>query len=187
MRLQLVKGGAIILITLSLSHVMAAKSDFLKAKSRLYSPWSKLVNKIKCKIAPTDKRKSLVKPVVLNVQCTYHGEKTVEVSWDENFGRMLWYGQFLLKVDGVETRTKLGLTSNVYPARRIRKLSKGSASSSSLRFAVYPTKIISNIIPDFGKVELQLFVRQRLNNARKIDSSIKLIAVSPKVVLRISR
>lgn len=78
----------------------------------------------------------------IKVHIKYKGNKPIKISWDNNFGHVLWEGNFVLvtksDTNSYDTSDLKFVTSNVYPPREVIEIKKGDNIVSILDFSKLP-------------------------------------------------
>ncbi|MHA1378980.1 MAG: hypothetical protein ACTSRG_11410 [Candidatus Helarchaeota archaeon] len=102
---------------------------------------------------------------IIEIQIKYIGNKSISISWDENFGRLLWEGKFVLisKWDdsSYDTSNLKFKTSNIYPPRKTVQLNKGIELISNLDFSKLPISYETKQLFHERNVCISLYVRKK--------------------------
>ncbi|MFC1669457.1 hypothetical protein ACFL20_03640 [Spirochaetota bacterium] len=127
--------------------------------------WDRFTKNIKCSISSKIHRidASLHRLPMFQISLKYTGRENFRIKWDENFGRLLWQGRFLLisktkntKETTVEMKYR---TSNTYPPRKTMILRRGDVITSMLDFTSLPASYSRNLFRNSGKVAFRLWIK----------------------------
>lgn len=125
--------------------------------------WRYFAANIECHLNSNIDRIKSEKFPVITVKITYTGEKPIVIKWDNNFGRVLWNGDIVLKskfnlIEKSSSELKFQ-TSNIYETQKSLTIKTGDTITSTLDFSVLPGSYLKDIFPSSGAVQLQLYVK----------------------------
>ena len=127
--------------------------------------FTEFIKKMRCSIS-SDSNKIVGDEIPsIMIHIIYSGKKSIQIPWDDDFGRVLWDGRFVLvsnsdsgKNDSSELRFK---TSNTYPPTKTVELNKGSYITSVLDFTQLPASYVKDDMIQGKKFDLELFVKSK--------------------------
>ncbi|MHA1386318.1 MAG: hypothetical protein ACTSR3_21400 [Candidatus Helarchaeota archaeon] len=122
--------------------------------------FEKFIKNIECTISSDSKLISPGRLPIIKVLIKYKGNDPVKISWDDDFGRLLWEGKFVLfsnsDTGSYNTSNLKFKTSNVYPPRKIIELNKDDELISILNFSELPISYESEQFMKKNKFSLVL-------------------------------
>lgn len=131
--------------------------------------WNDFAGNIECILSSNSDKIIAGKLPVISLQIKYNGKKPFEIAWDDNFGRVLWNGEFVLKasINSTEkTSSEMKYqTSNTYEPSQNITLNRGDSIMSKLDFTSLPGSFIKDFFMLKGKLTLQLYIIDSNNNA----------------------
>ena len=139
--------------------------------------WNSFASNINCQL---NSNIDSVKPnnfPVLTVKITYTGENPIQIKWDNNFGRVLWDGDFVLKskfntIEKYSSDLKFQ-TSNSYETQKNLTIKFGETITSILDFSSLPGSYLKDLFSSSGILQLQLYL--------KVNDENKLIPLSNSI------
>ena len=127
------------------------------------SDWHYFATNIDCHLnSNTDRIKSEKFPVI-TVKITYTGKNPFVIKWDNNFGRVLWNGDIILKskfntIEKSSSELKFQ-TSDTYETQKSLTIKTGDTITSTLDFSSLPGSYLKDLFHSSGTVQLQLYVK----------------------------
>ena len=104
--------------------------------------YSDFFGNIECNISSDSKIVSNDHLPTIKVNIKYLGKNPVKLSWDNNFGHLLWEGKFVLvsesEIGSYDTSNLKFKTSNIYPPKETVELNIGDELLSVLDFSNLP-------------------------------------------------
>ena len=112
--------------------------------------YAEFFGNIECNISSDSKSVGVDKFPTIKVHIKYIGDNPIRISWDNDFGHVLWNGKFVLvsKSDSgsYDTSDLKFKTSNTYPPRETVELNKGDELTSNLDFSKLPISYEKHLI-----------------------------------------
>lgn len=145
---------------------MDAQFDFFD-DSKSSEDWKYIAGHITCVISTN---MDVINPTkdrypIITVELTYTGKKKLLLKWDENFGNLLWDGDFILISEinnhKVDTTSLKFQTSNVYYPETDITLKNKMVLKSTVDFTTLPASYAVNLLnsPEGDTVNLGLYVK----------------------------
>ncbi len=121
--------------------------------------YAEFFGNIECNISTDSKSVRVDKFPTIKVHIKYIGDNPIRISWDDDFGHVLWNGKFVLvsksDSDTYDTSNLKFKTSNTYPPSKTVELKKGDELTSILDFSKLPISYEKQLIQE-GKFGLVL-------------------------------
>lgn len=122
--------------------------------------WTEIKNNIKCSCKVVSKE-----PLKIQIEITYIGEDSCKISWDSDFGFLLWSHEFVLvnMITGKDTWLMHNMTGGLFYPRNTIELQKGMTLKALLDFSSYLASLAKSILqPDTeGDIRLALYVGEK--------------------------
>ena len=120
---------------------------------------------------------------IIGVELKYYGHTSLSIDWDENFGNVLWMGNFVLvnEKNGISkdnTESLYMKTGNTYKAEKNIKLNLGDELNSTLDFSKLPISLENNLISKKNSI-LKLYYNYKDKNGIE-----KLQPISNELILK---
>jgi len=152
---------AMLLTINTYSKELLADDIGMSAKEK--AEWNEFVENIECNISSNINYADLKaeKFPVFKITLNYKGDSPYKLKWDNNFGRVLWEGKFVLKsaiYKLEESTSELKYqTSNTYEVEKEVVLKKGSSITSTLDFTELPVFYAKHLFITEGDVHFALY------------------------------
>ncbi|MFX1449641.1 MAG: hypothetical protein ACFFCM_02290 [Promethearchaeota archaeon] len=134
---------------------------------------------IECSISSDSKSIGMDHFPNIKIHIRYLGNNSIKISWDNNFGHLLWEGKFVLvsesEIGRYDTSNLKFKTSNTYPPKEIIELNKGDELISVLDFSNLPVSYETSQLIHDKKFSLLLC-------ASRIGEKQQLMPISNKLV-----